>query len=119
MRRSERSDGSHAVNHPAVLPAAISHSQAEAQSVDTAGPPETHARGRRPRTKSRGAKLSALVSKIHAATRGLNLSREQYSVLFEALAEEINSNGYDADETSLFAFYRHPSSGCHFKEFER
>jgi hypothetical protein len=50
--------------------------------------------------KSGGSKMEELISKIHEATDVPDLSHKQYTALFEALANEINDNGYKSDETS-------------------
>ena len=50
--------------------------------------------------KSGPVRMEDLISKIHTATELPNLSHKQYSALFKALANEINTNGYKLDETS-------------------
>jgi hypothetical protein len=50
--------------------------------------------------KSGPIRMEDLISKIHKATELPNLSHKQYSALFKALENEINTNGYKLDETS-------------------
>lgn len=50
--------------------------------------------------KPKPTKMEDLISKIHKTTEIPNLSRDQYSTIFESLACEINSNGFDIDNTS-------------------
>jgi hypothetical protein len=45
-------------------------------------------------------RMEDLIAKIHQATELPKLSHKQYSALFKALENEINTNGYKLDETS-------------------
>ena len=67
---------------------------------NTIGGLETPIPYRRKLDKPGTSKLGHLISKIHRATGIPNLSHEQYASLFMALAEEINSKGFDPHETS-------------------
>lgn len=63
-------------------------------------PPQGRIPGVRPGPKSSFPRLNYLVSKIHDATRVPKLLRSEYAMLFKALADEINSNGFQTEETS-------------------
>jgi uncharacterized LabA/DUF88 family protein len=107
--RSSRAEASHLSNAPAssakksnLLSQPVRPTDPSATPVadKTAGQSKPFKPDNKPSPKSTLPKLRYLTSKIHETTGIPNLSRDQLSALFDALAEEINSNGTDKDKTA-------------------